>query len=89
MVATAVSDMVDMLQLEVMEEYWLRNWVCVAPMGSWSCLLMRETAQVWHAMLGTVGGTSGQPITCCFPKQTANSNKKPRALTNSGRRPLG
>ncbi len=65
-----VTVMVDMPQLEVKEEYWLSSWVFVAPMGSWSCLLMRDATQVWHAMLGAIGarGTSCQPKTRDSPK---------------------
>jgi hypothetical protein len=45
-VASGVTDMDEILQLEVKDSYWLFSWLFVAPMGIWSCVLMREAAQV-------------------------------------------
>lgn len=44
--ASGVTDMVAIPQLEVSEEYWLINWISVAPMGIWSRVLSIEAAHV-------------------------------------------
>jgi hypothetical protein len=70
-VASGVTDIDEIPQLEVKDSYWLFNWLFVAPIGIWSCVLMREAAQVWHAILGAtvVSQNNFQQEACCTYQQ--------------------
>jgi hypothetical protein len=62
-VAMGVTDMPEILQLDVRDAYWAFSSVCPFPIGIWSLVLRMEAAQVLQAILdGTFDARHGPEL---------------------------